>query len=304
MVSELLNKYVWLIDTIRSYGEDGITLIDLQDRWKHYFGEDYARRSFNNHREAIVEIFGIEIQCNRSTNTYYIPGGKEAIDNDKAWLLDTFTVNSLLTEGKKALKNRVSVEEVPSGHKYLTDIMNAMLGNKQLEISYKKYDKKESETLHVLPYALKEGGRRWYLVGYCNERKDGGNRIYALDRIKSLNETKDEFKIPKGYDVENEFYYSFGNYIPKEGEKPVTIKLKTTSREANYLRDLPLHKNQTELKSEGEDHFFSLKVIPNDKLIMELCKYGTGVEVLEPKEIRNKVIEMHKSALAMYKHKK
>lgn len=302
MVSELLNKYVWLIDTIRSYGEEGISLIDLQNRWQRYFDCDYARRSFNNHRTAISDIFGIDIECHRSTNTYYISGGKGAMDKEKAWLLDTFTVNSLLTEGKKALKNRVSVEEVPSGHKYLTDIMNSMLENKQLEISYKKYEKSESETLHVLPYALKEGGRRWYLVGYCNER--GDNRIYALDRIKSLNFTKDKFKMPSNYNVEDEFYYSFGNYIPKKGEKPVTIRLKTTSHEANYLRDLPLHSNQVELKPDGEAHFFSFKVIPNDKLVMELCKYGTGVEVLEPKEIRDRVIDMHKSALAMYKHKK
>lgn len=302
MVSELLNKYVWLIDTIRKYGDDGISLIDLQDRWQKNFGGDYARRSFNNHRGAILDIFGIEIKCHRSSNTYYIPEGEGDLDNDKAWLLDTFTVNSVLTEGKKALKYRVSVEEVPSGHKFLTEIMNAMLGNRQLQISYKKYDKDESETLHVLPYALKEGGRRWYLVGFCIERDD--NRIYALDRIKSLQVTDEKFKIPQGYNVDEEFYFSFDNYIPKKGEKPVTIKLKTTSKEANYLRDLPLHKSQTEVAIEGDSHIFSMRVIPNDKLIMELCKYGTGVEVISPDEIRKRVIDMHKSALAMYKHKK
>ena len=72
MVTELLDKYIWLIQKFITAGDRGLNLEELGKAWERKFGSRYARRSFNNHREAVAEVFGIEIECNRSTNRYFI----------------------------------------------------------------------------------------------------------------------------------------------------------------------------------------------------------------------------------------
>ena len=73
MVTELLQKYIWLVQTFIRAGERGLDLGEISDRWESRFGTEYSRRTFNNHREAVEGVFGISILCNRSTNRYYIP---------------------------------------------------------------------------------------------------------------------------------------------------------------------------------------------------------------------------------------
>ena len=287
MVSELIGKYIWLIQTLDAAGESGLSLHELSDRYERRYDQPYSRRTFNNHRLAILDIFGIDIECNRGTNRYRIPAGEGAMDNDRStsWLVNTFTVNNLLSLGKGKLAGRVSVEEIPSGQKYLTAIMEAMEEGRELEIVYGKYKESFSENLHVLPYAVREHSRRWYLVGHCNERN--GMRVYGLDRIASLRETGREFRMPADFDVDDLFFESFGIFFPKEGQKSVTIRFKASPREARYLRDLPLHRSQTEeRRDEDGGCIFRIRVIPDDDLVMEFCRRAGKVEVIEPAELR------------------
>ena len=186
MVTELLKKYIWLVQTFIRAGENGLSLDEITDRWEERFGSDYSRRTFNNHREAVEEVFGIRIGCNRSTNRYFVEYSEDVADEnaETAWLINTFTVNSMLSLGKERLSGRVSVEDIPSGHRHLTSIMEAMTENCQIVIGYRKYTSSETDTYTLHPYAVKEFAKRWYLVAYCMERK--GMRVYGLDRIRSL----------------------------------------------------------------------------------------------------------------------
>ena len=128
MVAELLQKYVWLIQTFIRAGGRGIDLKELSERWERRFGAPYPRRSFNNHREVIESTFGIRIECDRSTSRYFIRYPDDVSDEDAtaSWLINTFTVNSLLSLGRERLSGRVSVEEIPSGQRYLTVIQKAL----------------------------------------------------------------------------------------------------------------------------------------------------------------------------------
>lgn len=303
MVSELIGKYIWLIQTLSSTGERGLTLMELSDKYERHYGQPYSRRTFNNHRIAILDIFGIDIECDRGTNRYSIHYSDEALDKNKSvsWLIDTFTVNNLLTLGKERLSGRVGVEEIPSGRKFLTPIMQAMEDGMELEIVYGKYTSSTSETLHVQPFAVKEHERRWYLIGFCHERAHVNGtelrnndmrawRVYGLDRIQSLSETEASFKMPKGFDVENLFSESFGVFFPKEGQKSVTVRFKATEEETRYLRDLPIHSSQVEESSSaGEGSVFRIRLIPDENLLMEFCRRSGRVVVLEPEDVKSAV---------------
>ena len=297
MVPELVDKYIFLVQTFVEAGDTGLTWPQLQDRWEARYGSVYPRRSFANHREAVEEVFGIAITCDRSTNRYSIDRGESAVDKREAveYLINTFTVNSLLTLGKERLSGRVAVEDVPSGQKWLTVAMQAMLDNAVLRITYHKYLSAETDRRTIRPYALKEFAKRWYLVAFSEEAS--GLRTYALDRILALERTGDSFKMPRGFDVDALFRDSYGIYLP-EGEKPVLVKLKATEREAAYLQDLPLHPSQVNI---GEG-IFALRVIPNPNFVMELCKRADRLEVLEPLELRQAVQQALNNAIQLYEH--
>lgn len=299
MVTELLQKYIWLVQTFIRVGENGLSLGEISDRWENRFDSTYSRRTFNNHREAVEEVFGIRIECNRSTSRYFIGSTDDITDDnaETAWLINTFTVNNMLSLGKERLSGRVSVEDIPSGHRHLTSIMEAMTENREIKIQYQKYTSAESDSYTLRPYAVKEFAKRWYIVAYCIERK--GLRVYGLDRIRHLELTGESFRMPKNFDVDELFSTSFGIYIPEE--KGRTITFRTSPTDARFLRDLPLHSSQREISSDGESVTFSIFVCPNKALVMEFCKYGSGLEVLSPEDIRTQVAEEHRKAAEKYK---
>lgn len=295
MVQELLNKYIWLINLFSRAGTTGLLLEDVQREWRGRWGEEYSRRSFCNHREAISDVFGIDIVCDRSTNRYSIFGSNPSTDplGDRAWLIDSFTVNNLLSLGRGRLAGRVSVESVPSGQKWLLTIIEAMEEDRMLEIMYRKYTAEEAETLHVRPYGLREHERRWYLVGWSLERE--ALRVYSLDRILQMKKDAAKFRMPQDFDIEDVFEGSYGVYRP-EGRKTEKIVLRATEIEARYMRDLPLHPTQKETRP----GIFELRVVPDRNLLIDLCARGAGIEVLEPLSLRQQVIEEHRKALTLY----
>mgnify|MGYP004649165873 FL=1 len=311
MVSELIGKYIWLVQSLIAAGGGGMTFKELNEKYSRRFGQAYSRRTFNNHRLAVADLFGIDIDCDRSTNRYFIPYSGDVLDNNESigWLVNTFTVNSLLSLGKERLSGRVSVEESPSGQKYLTAIMQAMEDGKELEIVYGKYSSDSSETLHVQPFAVKEHEKRWYLVAFCHERAGADRRnddinawrVYGLDRISSLQVTDVSFRMPKDFDVDGIFSQSYGIYFPKAGQKPVTIRFKVTDEEARYLRDLPIHRSQVEENAaKGDGRIFRIRVIPNRNLTMEFCRHAGRLEVIEPEEVRLSVKEELEKAYKQY----
>lgn len=299
MVTELLQKYIWLVQTFIRAGERGLSLNEISNKWESRFDSDYSRRTFNNHREAVEEVFGINIECNRSTNRYFIRYTDDVSDEnaESAWLINTFTVNNMLRLGKERLSGRVSVEDIPSGHMHLTTIMEAMTEGNKVMISYHKYTSEEPESLTLHPYAVKEFAKRWYLVAYCEERD--GLRVYGLDRIKGLDIIEESFRMPAGFDVDEAFATSFGPYLP-EG-KAQLITFRTTVKEARFLRDLPIHSSQEEVAGDDKEHVtFSIFVCPNESLVMEFCKHGSRLEVLSPESVRKDVAEQLAAAAGLY----
>jgi len=299
MVQELVGKYIFLVQTFVEAGDRGLTLGEVARKWEDRYGADYPRRSFLNHRAAVEEVFGISITCDRSTNRYRIDRAESAVDKREAvdYLINTFTVNSLLTLGKERLSGRVSVEDIPSGEAWLISLMQALLDNAELRIRYRKYLSEGEDVRVIRPYALKEFEKRWYVVAYSLERK--ALRVFALDRIIGLERTGNVFKMPAGFRVDDEFESSYGIYLP-EGDPPVLVKLRTTLREAAYLQDLPLHPSQHLVSREKDHCIFALRVIPNPDFIMELLRHGNRLEVLEPASLRESVETELKQTLALY----
>ena len=164
--SEIFRQYIWLTDII--IRSEGITFQELNERWiktEMSGGIPMIRQTFNRHREAIQDIFGINIECQTKGGYYYYIENKETLkSNDlRSWMLDSLCIGNMLMESN-LLKDRIVLENIPAGKEYLRSIINAMKEEHKLQMTYKKFGQQESYTIIVEPYAIKVFKQRWYLL--------------------------------------------------------------------------------------------------------------------------------------------
>lgn len=89
MARDLFSRYIWLIDTIRRYGS--LTRDEINRLWMkspYSNGEPLPRRTFYTYRNAIEELFKINIECNPSTFEYYIEQSNDHYESVMNWLLN------------------------------------------------------------------------------------------------------------------------------------------------------------------------------------------------------------------------
>ncbi len=302
MAKNYFNRYVWLIDTIRRHGY--ITFSDISSLWRssalNEDGSSLPERTFFNHRDAIRDIFGIEIRFDKSLG-YYLSNDDLGDEGIRGWLLTSLSVNNLISESAE-LRDRIIFENIPSGEKYLTVIIEAMKEGKVLEMSYKKFTDSEERTYDVAPYCVKVYKQRWYMVA----APIGGNGgqsdkpfIYALDRIQMLQQTRMDFQIPENFSPNEYFSDRFG-IVHDERYTPVKIRLKVWDRQRHYIRTLPLHHSQREVETTEEWSIFEYFMSPSWNLEQELLQYNDQVEVLEPQSLRDMMIEHAWNMLHLY----
>lgn len=300
MAKNQIKKYVWLVETI--YKAKKISLKEINSKWLETDlseGLEIPRRTFHTWRNEVEDLFGIEIQCDKTDGDRYFIEDRDKLKNNslQSWLLNTMSVNNMLLENK-TLSDRILLENIPSGQDYLSIVTDAMKKSKVLEITYKGYWSEHEHTFPVAPYCVKLFRQRWYLVG--NSVYEDKIRIYSLDRVLNASLTEEPFKYPKDFSPEVYFQDCFG--VIRDDETEVeTVKLKVNADQSNYLRSLPLHPSQEEIETSDDYSIFTLRVRPTFDFYQELLKNGDTLEVQEPNWLRKDFRDIVKRMAALYK---
>ena len=273
----LINRYVWFVSVI--YNRGPISLEEIRHRFESHFGrgEELCERTFYRYKVAVEELFDIEIKYSRSQRGYII-ADRDDIDNMgmRNWLIQTFSVNNILHESQE-LKNRILLENVPSGQQHLTTIVDAMRESVALSMTYHSFHREEPSTFEVEPYCVKLFEQRWYMLGMSDKL-----RIYALDRIKASEPTKRKFKLPKKFDAAKFFEDYYGIIISDKDFDVCPVALKVDSWQSKYLRTLPLHHTQVEVESNEEYSIFEYRLCPTFDFQQKLLSMGNSAGVLAP----------------------
>ena len=294
-------KYIWLLNTLL---REELSFKEIENRWKdnpmHEGG--LSIRTFHEWRDGIKEMFGVDIECNRSRNVYYVKN-PEVLDEQKLgkWLLQKYSIPQDFVTFN-SMKDRVLLEEIPLGTTFLNDIIEAMQKNVELQVDYQRYEDEQEEHLqefHIQPYALKVFNRRWYLLGYIKEKR--ALRTIALDRILDLKVLSTSFELPEDFDARKHFANVVGIYVNKN--LPVTkVKIRAYGTQAEYLRSTPLHKSQSEGRSKhGEFAEFTYRLCLTPELVSQLLAMGEKVEVQEPQELREELKKRTNNMFNFYK---
>jgi hypothetical protein len=64
-------------------------------------GTPLPLRTFHQHKNAVEELFGVEIKCNPSNGYKYYISTLDTLKNDsiRKWLLNSFTLSNMITAG-------------------------------------------------------------------------------------------------------------------------------------------------------------------------------------------------------------
>jgi len=297
MAKNSFSRYIWLIDLINRHGY--MKLSQINDAWRRSTlndtHEDMPERTFFNHRDAISQIFGIDIKYDRELG-YHIPAAQMNDNNLRAWMLQTLSVNNLLNECTD-LKDRILFENVPSVKPFLEDIINIMRDGNAINLTYQSYRNEVPYTFLAHPYCLKMFKQRWYLL--AKTPKYGWPTIYSLDRIVDVEELDTKAEIPQGFNAE-EYFSQFYGIITGDGNVAQIIKLKVRTDQAFYFRSLPLHHSQEEIETTDEYAVFKYYVVPSADFVQEILAHGDSVQVLESLELRNRIGQIVKNMVLLY----
>jgi len=299
MAKNYFKSYIWLLETLQSRGR--LTLKELQSLWLRSSVNDeekeLAPRTFSNHLQSIFDIFGIEIKCDRADNTYYINNEDVIGGSDvRNWMLEALSLNSLLNESA-GLKDRIIFENVPSCQKFLTTIIQAIRDKKVLHVVYKSYRKINEEEMILEPYCLREFKKRWYLFAHKGE--DAEPHMFALDRIQSVEVGKTKFALPKKFNAHEYFSGVYGTRV-YPNMKSEFVTLKVSDMQANYFKSLPLHHSQEIIEETPDYTIFRYFLTPDYDFKQDVLSFGTSVEIIEPKSLREEFGQMIKTLNTIY----
>ena len=298
MARNLINRYVWLVDTISRYGR--ITLKDLNAAWLRSEiseGKPLARRTFFHYRDGVEEMFDINIKCDKATFEYYIDD-KDGEDNARlrSWLVDSVSMSGTLSNARD-ISSRIMLENVPSAREHLPVVIDALKQNRRIRFSYKSYTRAlPTDGIVLEPYFVKIFKQLWYVIGL--NVKDGQIKTYSLDRMSNLNLLQDLFDMPENVNPSEFFKDCFGIITNQNSAKRIVLRVEPT--QAKYFRALPLHNSQQE---EVHDNYsiFTYKMRITYDLKEELMSHGASIEVLEPQELKTLIRTELEQALNNYK---
>jgi len=311
--AQLISRYLWLLNTIYEAGGYGITLDEINRRWRHSainddHSEEIPRRTFIIYKGEVESMFDVTIAVARRDGHYrysVVDDGSISNREVKRLMLNSLLINEMVSRDA-GMKDRVLMEAVPSADSNaLGVVLNAIRSNHVMRITHASFKEgapvSESD---VWPYCVKLREQRWYVFAYKPE--ENGFRLYGIDRIKKcliLEERFDPSELPvllrklHNTGSAEEYFRDFYGVMTDDRIPVMDVTVRVFSDQyVRYFRSLPLHCSQTEVETvEGEYSDFRYHIHPTIDFTRKLLSYGQCVRVLSPttyvKEIESMLVE-------------
>ena len=270
----------WLLEVLLENGS--LTQSEISEKWKEKEdlgnGVEMEPRNFHRYKQAIKKDFGVIIECkNRGDYAYFIKNPE--ILNDSS--LTKCMLNNLAfgekLRGYSSIRNRILMEEIPSGDSTHDVVTDSMSRNKKLKFDYQKYGATEMKNHELGVCCIKLYHQRWYLLGEYDDHK---RYTYALDRIKNPEISTKTFELDPRFDPFTYFRDFYG--IFDSGKEITSIVFRAFDDEPYYLRDLPIHFSQREIGTGDGFSDFVIDVRPNNELMSFFLSRKNRIKILSP----------------------
>ncbi len=302
----LFKEYIWLVNTIKRARR--ITFAEIQEKWlmtEMSEGVDLARSTFNRHKDAIRDIFGIYIDCDRKNGYKYYIGNSHVLQEETVqnWMLSTMTVNDIISESK-ILHDRILLQPVHSDD-YLPMFIEAMKQKVRVAVKYRRYECDKITSVDFEPYCLKLFNQRWYVLAHFHRDATPEKEehdyfgVFSFDRIQEMELTTVKFEVRDDFDAQIFFRESFG-VVVGDGTPVERIVIRAYGSQRYYLRDLPLHASQQQI-GQGENYAdFEYHLRPTIDFCGHVLGLSNHLKVLHPDSLAARIRQMAQDTLKMY----
>lgn len=174
---------------------------------------------------------------------------------------------------------------------YITDDVNpdfeerlqtAIRNKTKVKISYHSFGQDEDTVRIIRPYELLINDGALNVVGYCELRQD--LRDFRVSRIMDITLLDDTFNVPEEYYLQrarNKFIHLSG----KENEK---IELYFEGKTAKYIKEYEADLAD-EIHPVENGVVFHRTTAVTEELIRWIMQFGSGVKVINPPHLRDKI---------------
>lgn len=168
-------------------------------------------------------------------------------------------------------------------------IISAITSRSVLSFDYLN-EEMDLQSRVVEPYAVASRYGHWYFLGNDLDRK--AQRIFRLDRVSGNAKVQGKsggYEIPTGIDMDS----AFASQQPLQS---ATLLL----REG---RALNLRTRATEIAASVDDNGWQrveIEFRDRERFVEEILWYGSDLEVLEPKDLREQIIEILREGVRRY----
>ena len=174
-------------------------------------------------------------------------------------------------------------------------IGSALLKRKRLQITFYSKGNNEITERKISPIRIIYYRDNWYLDAYCHLRE--GLRSFSLDGIREADILDLKAIEVSEKELKENFTESYGIF---SGKAKKTCKLKFSPNRARWVSTENWHPNQVGSTAIDGSYVLEFPFNQDLELIMDIMKYGSDVEVLEPKELRQKVADELKKNVSLY----
>lgn len=305
-VPSLFKEYIWLVNTIKRARR--ISFAEIQEKWldtEMSGGVEFARSTFNRHKDAIQDIFGINIDCDRKGGYRYYIANEKVLREDTVqnWIVSTMSVNDVISDSK-ALHDRIVLQQIPCDE-YLETFINAMKRKVRVEVKYRRYESDNVTEVDFEPYCLKLFNQRWYVLAHFHrdatpekEERDYYG-VYSFDRMQEVSLTNVKFEVRDDFDAQDYFSECFGVFA-SESTPAERIVLRAYNKQRYYLNDLPLHHSQKVI-GRGENYTdFEYYIRPTIDFCGHILSLANQLKVICPQSLADRIRQMAMDTLEMY----
>lgn len=179
--------------------------------------------------------------------------------------------------------------------KTFTQLQQAIEKKTKVSIQYHSFFEGQILDIELCPYHLTYNNRAWYVLGFSDLHKRV--RTFKLSRIRELKATEKSFVSDEVFDA-NDFFGRAWSMIP-EG-KIYNIKLRFLPMAANKVAEVRWHSTQRVTRNSDGSATIEFRVDGLREITWWILGYGDQVEVLSPKSLRNKVLEIAQNIVKLH----
>lgn len=198
--------------------------------------------------------------------------------------------HSLSQLGQRIRIRSIGARFVPP--KWFEQVASATLSRRRLRIDYFARSTGETSVRELSPQRLVHYRDNWYLEAWCHLR--GGPRLFSLDAMSQVEPLDGHaLDVPEA-ELDASLSASYGIFL---GPPTRTAVLRFTAARARWVAREQWHPEQRGRTEPDGTYVVEIPYSDDRELLLDILRYGSDVEVLEPPALRERVrAELAKAA--------